>query len=100
MTGTVINAVINITNGRRQRSVTVDWLLQARVKRVTLKIGNAKSGKASAELETEETSENESVTNESLRNEEFNYVDEPLAVAFTTRVNSGVCVDTMVHYRT
>ena len=44
VTGTVVNLIQTILNGGRRRSVDVDWKIQHRTKRVTLKIVNIQSG--------------------------------------------------------
>ena len=43
MTGTVVNLIQAVLNGRRRRSVEDNWKIQNRTKRVTLKIFNIKS---------------------------------------------------------
>lgn len=54
VTGTVVNLVQEVINGRRRRSVEVDWKIQDRCKRVTLKIVNIKAGTDTSEKDAEE----------------------------------------------
>lgn len=50
--------VKNFMNGRRQRSVTVDWNIQNRKKPVALKLVSNKPGKAAPSQDTEGSVEN------------------------------------------
>lgn len=71
----MITAISNVINCRRQIFVTVDWTIQGRAKRVTLKIANIKYWKAISELESEEIGKIEVVSNDSQENENSFSVD-------------------------
>lgn len=97
VTGTVVTANVSVFNTRRQRSVTIDWTIQSRIKRVTLKIINIKVRKASSKSETEETDEIEPARNESINNKDIGSCDEPVAVTPTAQINYGEGGDIVVH---
>ena len=64
LNGTVVSVEVSMDSGRRQTSITADWLIQDRIKRHALKLVNMKSGEAPEDV-TADVADEQAVQNES-----------------------------------
>ena len=97
--GTVVEAKIDIVNGRRQKSVTVDWKIQERTKRVTLKIVNIKAAKSPVTPEEDRNSQETTSNQESLPQSQTSDAETTPSATSTERDSRGDCPDTIAHDR-